>query len=65
MTAANPETTSATGRTVEHDTIVIDRHFESTEQIAVLDGADSVALRRHGLGELLDALDAQLKGARR
>jgi hypothetical protein len=36
-----------------------------TEQLAVLDGADSVASRQHGLGELLDALDAELKGARR
>jgi uncharacterized protein YndB with AHSA1/START domain len=36
-----------------------------TEQLAVLDGADSVASRRHGLVELLDALDAELKGARR
>jgi uncharacterized protein YndB with AHSA1/START domain len=32
-----------------------------TEQMAILDGLDSAASRQHGLGELLDALDAELR----
>jgi uncharacterized protein YndB with AHSA1/START domain len=32
-----------------------------TEQMAILDGLDSAAARQHGLGELLDALDAELR----
>jgi uncharacterized protein YndB with AHSA1/START domain len=32
-----------------------------TEQMAILDGLDSAAARQHGLGELLDALDADLR----
>jgi uncharacterized protein YndB with AHSA1/START domain len=32
-----------------------------TEQMAILDGLDSAAARRHGIGELLDALDAEVR----
>ena len=52
---------SASLQTIELLPAGAQTHLILTEQMAILDGLDSAASRQHGLGELLDALDSELR----
>jgi hypothetical protein len=52
---------SASLQTVEFVPVGRRTRLILTEQIAIFDGLDTAAARHHGLGELLDALEKELR----